>query len=75
MIGRKIASIPDFEYSKALNDYEGAWTFEELNRFLARSTEIAPGTKMEASGITDATDRANLIAYLRTLSDSPVPIP
>ncbi len=72
VVGRKIASMPDFPYSESLAVREGAWTYEELNRFLADPTGYVPGTNMEFSLEPDARIRIPLIAYLRTLSDSPI---
>ena len=53
----------------------GAWGYEELNGFLLKPKKFAPGTKMAFAGLKKAHDRANLIAWLRTLSDSPRPLP
>jgi cytochrome c len=53
----------------------GEWTFEELNRFLANPRRDIPGTAMTFAGIERARQRADVIAYLRTLSDNPVPLP
>ena len=54
---------------------EGNWDYEELNRFIADPMRVLPGTDMEAHGYQKLEDRADLIAYLRTLSDSPEPLP
>ena len=51
------------------------WTYEELNDFLAAPKADIPGTKMTFPGLPKLQDRANVIAWLRTLSDSPVPLP
>ncbi|MFD1378165.1 c-type cytochrome [Fodinicurvata halophila] len=51
------------------------WNYEELNAFLADPNEYAPGTRMTYNGMSDVEDRADLIAYLRTLSDDPEPLP
>ena len=53
----------------------GSWDYEELNRFIADPMRVFPGTDMEAKGYQKLEDRADLIAFLRTLSDSPVPLP
>lgn len=75
VVGRETASIADFSYSAAFSEVQGIWTFDTLNRFLARPLEIVPGTTMQMSGIGEPQRRANLIAYLRTLSDEPMPLP
>ena len=75
VVGRSRASVSDFTYSKALSALGGDWTFDALNEFLARPAEIVPGTSMNYRGLTDPEKRANLIVFLRTLSDDPVPLP
>ncbi len=75
VVGRDLASVGGFGYSKALAGVGGAWGYEELNVFLLKPKEFAPGTKMAFAGLKKAHDRANLIAWLRTLSDSPRPLP
>jgi cytochrome c len=76
IVGAKHAHLADFAYSdaiKAMADLD--WSYEELNKFLANPRQYAPGTKMAFAGLKKAEDRASLIAYLRTLSDSPKPLP
>ena len=51
------------------------WTFEEINKFISHPQQTVPGTKMTFVGLKKPDDRANVIAYLRTQSDSPVPLP
>jgi len=75
IVERPRASEPDFNYSEAMKSRGGKWTFEELNKFLAGPQMYIPGTAMTFSGITRARERANVIDYLRTLSDNPVPLP
>ena len=75
IVGRPKASNSGYEYSSAFEKLEGVWTFEALNEFLARTTEVVPGTKMNFRGISDPQTRANVILYLRSLSDNPVPLP
>lgn len=76
VVGRPIASIKDFSYSDALKAKSGeTWTYANLNHFVHKPKEWVPGTKMGFAGLPKVKDRANLIAYLRTLSDNPVPLP
>ncbi len=75
VVGRKLAGVGGFRYSKALAGVGGAWGYEELNAFLLKPKKFAPGTKMAFAGLKKAIDRANLIAWLRGLSDSPQPLP
>jgi cytochrome c len=74
VVGRPKASEANMSYSKALREWGGVWSYDDLNRFLSGPTLIAPGTLMEIRGIGDA-ERIDLIAYLRTLSESPMPLP
>ena len=75
LINRPKANVTGFAYSKALADYGGTWTFEELNGFLYKPKEYIQGTKMNFSGLNNVEDRANLILWLSQHSDNPVPLP
>jgi cytochrome c len=75
VIGRDIASVEGFDYSEALLGKEGEWTFEKLDQFVENPKGWAPGTKMAFAGVKDPDDRADLLVFLRTLSDQPVPLP
>ncbi len=63
--GRKIASLGDFNYSTALKSKGGSWTAASLDAFLTSPVKFAPGGKM-FTAVTAPSDRANLIAYLKT---------
>lgn len=75
VVGRDIGSYPDFSYSSAMAEYPGSWTYDELNGFLANPRSYMSGTAMAFAGIRGDEDRADLLAYLQTLADSPVPFP
>lgn len=75
VLGRDIASVPDFSYSSALSEKEGVWDYDGLNEFLTSPKGWAPGTKMAFAGLGKAQDRADLLLYLRSLSDNPPPLP
>ncbi|RWA66089.1 MAG: c-type cytochrome [Mesorhizobium sp.] len=75
IVGRRKASQGDVEYSSSLKDAGGDWTFEELNLFISNPALTLPGTDMLFPGLQDEKQRADLIAYLRTLSDTPLPLP
>src|SRR5882672_3835577 len=53
----------------------GKWTYDDLNKFIANPKGFVPGTAMGFAGIPKDSERADVIAYLRTLADSPVPLP
>jgi cytochrome c len=71
VFGRAPGSLPDFMYSPALQRLGGAWDEEALNAFVAHPMATVPGTSMQFEGLADAKERADLIAYLRTLNDAP----
>ncbi len=75
VVGRDKASVEKVRYSDALQSLEGVWTFEDLNKFLLEPMVTTPGVKMETVGVPDETERIDVIAYLRTLSDKPIPLP
>ncbi|MER8482746.1 ankyrin repeat domain-containing protein [Mesorhizobium sp. M1322] len=75
VVGRDKASMANVRYSDTLLGWEGVWTYEDLNRYLFGPMLTTPGVKMETPGVPDESERADLIAYLRTLSDNPIPLP
>jgi cytochrome c len=76
IVGEKIADVPGFAFSDALKAHASeSWDYEKLNQWLISPKAFAPGTKMTYAGDKDDADRANIIAYLSTLSKSPVPFP
>ena len=75
VVGRPIATIKDTNYSDALQAETGTWTYERLNAFIGDPAGSVPGSLMYRGFVRDRTDRINIIAYLRTLSESPVPLP
>ncbi len=75
VVGRKVGSVEDYKYSKALATYEKEWTLEELNGYLTKPAKWIKGTKMAFAGLRKEADRASVIKYLNENSDSPVPLP
>ena len=79
IVNRPIASHEGFSYSAGMTTFsEGhkiLWDFDHLNFFLEAPKKHVPGTAMGFAGIKKEDERANLIAYLRTLSDSPAALP
>ncbi len=74
-VGAARGHTAGFNYSAALKGKAGNWSFEELNAWLAKPAAFAPGTRMTFAGIKSIEQRADVIAYLRTLSKTPVPLP
>ena len=75
VVGRKIAALEDYKYSKALVEYKKNWSFEELNGFLIKPQKWIKGTKMAYAGLRKEKDRASVILYLNKYSDNPLPLP
>ena len=75
VVGRKIAAVEDYKYSKALVEYKKNWSFEELNGFLLKPQKWIKGTKMAYAGLRKEKDRASVILYLNKYSDNPLPLP
>lgn len=78
IVGAVTARHTEFKYSDAMSKRGQAgtkWSYEELYRYLYSPKAHVPGTKMAFAGLKKDEDRANLIAYLRTLADSPLPLP
>jgi cytochrome c len=64
-----------FNFSAAMKTKGGTWTDDDLNKFIANPKGFIPGTAMGFAGIQKDSERADLIAYLHTLADKPVPLP
>jgi cytochrome c len=75
VVGRNRASEPGFNYSAAMKAKGGQWNDEDLNKFVANPKGFVPGTAMGFAGIPKDSERADVIAYLHTLADKPVPLP
>jgi cytochrome c len=67
IVGRKSASLKNYNYSDAMKNFNHTWNPQTLNTYLTDPHAMVPGTKMIFPGIKDQTERANLIAYLETL--------
>lgn len=75
IVDRAKATVGGFNYSAALKAKGGTWTYEDLDQFIASPKAYVPGTTMGYAGLTRGGQRADLINYLHTLSDKPVPLP
>jgi cytochrome c len=75
IVGNKHAHMEGFPYSEAMKSTAGTWDYAALAHFLLSPKSYVPGTKMTFAGLKKPEDRAAVIAYLRTLSDNPVPLP
>jgi cytochrome c len=75
IVDRPVASQPGFQYTDGLRRIGGNWDYETLSRYLFDPKALAPDTRMLFDGVKSARERADLIAYLRTLSADPIALP
>ena len=75
IVNRQRATHPGYDYSSAMSAKHDPWSYDNLFVYLKLPAAMVPGTKMTFAGLPSAQDRINLIAYLRTLADSPAAIP
>ncbi|MEZ5774195.1 MAG: cytochrome c family protein [Hyphomicrobiaceae bacterium] len=75
VLTRPVGGHEGFAYSPAMKEHGGTWSYDELYHFLKSPKGFIAGTKMAYAGIKKPEDRANVIAYLRSLADSPAPLP
>jgi cytochrome c len=71
LVGRKKASEAGFSYSSGLQAMGGTWTVEDINHMIFKPLSYVKGTKMAFAGVPKEQDRADLIAYLKTMNDNP----
>ena len=82
IVGRKRGTVPAFKYSPVLRGIGGDWSYENLNIFISDPSRAIPGTdmvlnseaNMQNKSLNDA-ERADIISFLRSRSDSPLPLP
>jgi cytochrome c len=79
VVDRPVASHEGFAYSAGMKEYSKGgtekWTYENINHFITSPKKDVKGTAMGFAGLPKEEDRADVIAYLRTLSDNPKPLP
>ncbi len=79
VVDRPVASHEGFAYSAGMKEFsQGSsvvWDYEHLSGFLTAPKTYVKGTAMGFAGLKKAQERAEVIAYLRSLSDSPKPLP
>lgn len=75
IVGAKRARREKFDYSDALKKAGGTWDYQSLDKWLENPQKDFPGTLMSFAGIKDPKKRANIIMFLRSMSDSPPPLP
>ncbi len=75
VMGGPIASQAGFAYSDALKSVGGSWSWDNMSAWLANPKKFAPGNKMTFAGLSNPEERANVIAFLNSRSNSPLPVP
>jgi cytochrome c len=75
IVGDKKGEGRGFNFSAAMKAKGGTWSFDDLNQFINNPKGFIPGTAMGFAGIQKDSERADVIDYLHTLSDNPVPLP
>ena len=75
IVGDKIGEGRGFNFSAAMKAKGGTWSIEDLNKFIDNPKGFVPGTAMGFAGIQKDSERADLLVYLNSLSDSPKPLP
>tara|TARA_Y100000591_G_C21673942_1_gene614436 strand:- start:106 stop:654 length:549 start_codon:yes stop_codon:yes gene_type:complete len=75
VFARKAGGVSDYNYSKAMIAYGKNWNFEEMNAYLIKPQAYIKGTKMAFAGLRKEKDRASVILYMNSKSESPKPIP
>jgi cytochrome c len=66
VMGRKAASIPNFEYSEAMKATNRTWDAQSVASFIAAPRKFVPGTRMELPGVPDPEVRRAIIEFLST---------
>ena len=75
IVGDKRGEGRGFNFSAAMKAKGGTWTYDDLNQFITNPKGFIPGTAMGFAGIQKDSERADVIDYLHTLADNPVPLP
>ncbi|MDR3536984.1 MAG: cytochrome c family protein [Acetobacteraceae bacterium] len=75
VVGGPHGHMEGFNYTAGLKAKQGPWTFDELNEWLHQPSSYVQGTRMAFAGIRNDQQRADVIAYLRSLAATPVPLP
>lgn len=71
LFGRRAGGVPGFGYSAAMKKSGIVWNAKTLDRFLTRPLKMVPGSAMTYDGVTDPKERADLIAYLERVNETP----
>lgn len=72
LLGRRAGSVPGFDYSPAMKKSSIVWNEKTLDRFLTKPLAMVPGSSMTYAGVPETSDRADLIAYLKSANGGAV---
>jgi len=75
IVNRDMGKVENYKYSKALSAFGGKWDYSSLNQFLLKPKKYIKGTKMNYTGLKKDKDRANIILWLRSLTETPAALP
>ena len=75
IVGADVGAREGFKYSKGMIAFGGKWTYERLDAYLTKPRKVVKGGKMAFVGLKKPKDRANVIAFMRTMADEPLPLP
>jgi cytochrome c len=75
ILGEPVGKGHGYPFSPALAGVGGTWNWDNLSAWLHSPKKFAPGTKMTFAGLSNPQDRANVIAFLNSKSDAPLPLP
>ena len=67
VVGRKAGTLPGYSFSPAMKGSNITWTADQLDAYLAKPQAVVKGNKMPFFGLPNAKDRADVVAYLKTL--------
>lgn len=75
VVNRAKGTVPGFKYSAGMTAKGGNWDYAALDEFIANPKAYVPGTSMGFAGVARPDERANIIGYLRSLAETPAPLP
>jgi cytochrome c len=74
IVGRPVGKHEGFSYSPAISGHGGNWDYKLLNCYLTDPKACIPGNKMAFAGLKKDSERVDVIAYLRSITENPPPL-
>ena len=75
IMGHDRGAAEGFGYSSAFQAAGGTWSFENMDEYLASPAKAIPGNKMSFAGLRKEGERADIMAYMNSMSDAPISLP